>query len=426
MTSLKFIHAADLHLDSPFTGLGSVNQEMATVAQNATFEAFEALVDYAIRQEVDFFLVAGDVYDSADRSLRAQLRFCRALGRLADQGIPAFVVHGNHDPLDGWSAHLAWPELVTIFPGDKVSSVPVLKDGAEIARVWGKSYPTREVRKNLAPEYTKDQKTPFAVGLLHCNLGKNTGHEPYAPCSLKDLEKEGFDYWALGHVHKKAVHRTGDRSLAVYPGNIQGRHPGESGPHGAMLVTVENSGKIETEFVPLDNIRWESAELDIAGLSSEGELISALEGRIAELEDEAGGRHLCLRLALTGRGELHSTLARRGVIVALEEELRERRGAAPGALVWIERCENRTLPTVDLEKRRRADDFLAGLLEEFDQLRGILKKNKEELIEILADLYRSSRARRFIAEPDEKELRELIEAAQTLCIDRLAGEGEED
>jgi len=380
----------------------------------------------AIRKEVDFFLVAGDVFDSADRSLRAQLRFCRALGRLSERGIPAFVVHGNHDPLDGWSAHLGWPELVTIFPGDRVSSVPVLKDGVEIARVWGKSYPTREVRKNLVPEYARNQKTPFAVGLLHCNLGKNTGHEPYAPCKLKDLEKGGFDYWALGHVHKQAVHSTGDRSLAVYPGCIQGRHPGESGAHGAILVTVERSGEIKTEFITVDKLRWESAELDIAGLSSEGELISALNERIAELEDEAGGRHLCLRLALTGRGELHSTLARQGVIAALEEELRERRKATPGALVWIERCENRTLPAVDLEKRRRADDFLAGLLGEFDQLRGTLEKDKEAVLELLTDLFRSSGARRFIAEPDEKELGELIEAAQTLCIDRLAGEGEED
>ena len=425
MISLKFIHAADLHLDSPFTGLRIVNPELARAAQNATFEAFEALVDHAISKKVDFFLVAGDVYDSADRSLRAQLRFCRALDRLADQGIPTFVVHGNHDPLDGWSAHLAWPQLVTIFPGDKVSSVPVVKEGREAARIWGKSYPTREVRKNLVPEFSRDEKTPFAVGLLHCNLGTNTGHEPYAPCSLKDLEKGGFDYWALGHVHKKALREIGDRSLAVYPGNIQGRHPGESGPHGAILVSVENSGKIETEFLPVDNLRWESTELNIAGISGEGELISALENRIAELEDEAGGRHLCLRIALTGRGELHSTLSRRGFIAELETDLRER-WAGAGTLVWIERCENRTLPLVDLEKRRRADDFLAGLLEEFDELRVTLKEDKEKLLEILADLYQDSRARRFLAEPDEKELPELIESAQTLCIDRLAGEGEED
>ena len=101
MDSLKFIHTADLHLDSPFTGLGSVNAELARAAQNAAFEAFEGLVDRAVREEVDFFLVAGDIYDSADRSLRAQLRFCRALQRLAERGIPSFVVHGNHDPLDG-------------------------------------------------------------------------------------------------------------------------------------------------------------------------------------------------------------------------------------------------------------------------------------------------------------------------------------
>ena len=425
MDPLKFIHTADLHLDSPFTGLGSVNAELARAAQNAAFEAFEGLVDRAVREEVDFFLVAGDIYDSADRSLRAQLRFCRALQRLAERGIPSFVVHGNHDPLDGWSAHLQWPEPVTVFPADKVSSVGVIKEGREIARIWGVSYPRREILENLAIKFSRDEKTPFAIGLLHCNLGANTGHEPYAPCSLKDLEKGDFDYWALGHVHKRAVHRIGDKSLAVYPGSIQGRHPGESGPHGAELVRVGSSGKIETEFLPVDNLRWESSELDIGGLSGEGELISALDDRIAELEDGAGGRHLCVRLALIGRGELHSALSRRGFIAELESDLRERWTGTPGALVWIERCENKTLPAVDLEKRRRADDFLAGLLEEFERLCDTLEENREELLGVLAGLYQHSRARRFLAEPDEKELRELIESARTLCIDRLAGEGEE-
>ncbi|HUU29154.1 MAG TPA: DNA repair exonuclease [archaeon] len=418
MKPLKFIHTADLHLDSPFTGLRSVNTAVAGKMQAATFSAFEEVVSLALREEVDFVLVAGDIYDGQERSLLAQLRFRKELQRLSDRGIRSFVVHGNHDPLDGWSASLAWPENVHIFSGEKVESVPFHKDGAEAARIFGISYPHREVRENLIPRFKREKGVPFAIGLVHCNLGANTGHEPYAPCSLSDLEEAGFDYWALGHVHTRRVYELRGKALAVYPGNTQGRHPGEKGPHGAVLVKVDPAGRIGTDFLPADSLRWEITTVDISGLAGEDELIEALDNRIAEIKDQAEGRDICLRLSLEGRGVLHSVLQRPGVLSDLESSRKEQ-WAGTRPLVWIERLEDRTRPAVDLEKRRRSDDFVAGLLEEFDLLRAGCGKDRDEVFGLLKDLFHSMQVRKLLGEPDDSMLENIIQRAEMICIDRL-------
>ncbi|GAH49465.1 unnamed protein product, partial [marine sediment metagenome] len=207
MRPFTFVHAADLHLDSPFVGIQDVDEEIAERLREATFSTFRHIVDLCVEREVDFVLVAGDIYDSGDRSLRAQIRFRDGLRRLSAAGIPAFVVHGNHDPLDRWSATLQWPEDAHIFGGKTVTRVPVEAEGDMIATVYGISYPTQEVRRNLATEFRRDEKDVYAIGLLHCNVGENTGHEPYAPCSVEDLVRAGMDYWALGHVHNRRIMR---------------------------------------------------------------------------------------------------------------------------------------------------------------------------------------------------------------------------
>jgi DNA repair exonuclease SbcCD nuclease subunit len=425
MVPLKFIHAADLHLDSPFSGLHDKNAEVARIAQTATFSAFDELVKAALREKVDFCLVAGDIYDSREKSLLAQLRFRNGLEKLSEKGISSFVVHGNHDPLDGWSASLAWPERVKIFGGEKVEEVQFFKDGKEAARIYGISYPVSEVRENLVPRFPHPEGAPFSVGLLHANLGTDTGHEPYAPCTLGDLAAKEYDYWALGHVHTRALHSLGGRAVAVYPGNLQGRHPGERGPRGAILVNVDSSGKIETDFIPVDTLRWETLEIDISPLADLDALIGTLKAGIDEYSKKSEGRHLCLRINLEGRGPLHAMLQRPGVLTDLETDLRQQ-WAGTEHLVWIERLEDRTRPAVDLEKRRRADDFVAGLLDEFDSLREKAHQDKDKVIDSLKELFHHSRlAGKFLDEPDEKLLDELIAGAQNICIDRLLADRED-
>jgi exonuclease SbcD len=417
--AFKFVHAADLHLDSPFVGLQGVDQHVAGELREATFRTFDRIVELCLDTGADFLLVAGDIYDSHDRSLRAQLRFRDNLRRLGDSGIQTFVAHGNHDPLNTWSASLEWPEQAHIFGGDEVTSVPVIRDGETIAQVYGISYPTRDVRKNLARKYQRTEEGPFAIGLLHCNVGQDTGHEPYAPCTLEDLTRTGMDYWALGHVHNHRV-LSDERPMILYPGNPQGRNPRELGPRGCYVVDVDARGHPAAEFFPVDTIRWYWEFVQIEHLESDEGLISAVEGACQRMREQAEGRPALGRITLTGRGPTYRSLAKPGFVAELLERVRETVGS-DDPFVWIERLEVDARSPIDLEKRRSGQDFVAdflGLVADYREN----PERVESLRKHLEPLFSSHRAHRLVDSPTSEELTEWLEAAEAMCLDLLAAE----
>ncbi|MGE5542038.1 MAG: metallophosphoesterase family protein, partial [Bacillota bacterium] len=170
-----FVHCADLHLDSPFEGVRSAEPSVASILCDATFRAFGNVIDLAIRERADFLIIAGDVYDGANRSLRAQLRFRDGLRRAVENGVRCFVSHGNHDPLTGWEAGLSLPEGVHRFGGD-VERVTVKRGGSELCRLYGVSYRARNVQENLSRRFKAETEGPFSIGVLHCNVGGNPDH----------------------------------------------------------------------------------------------------------------------------------------------------------------------------------------------------------------------------------------------------------
>ena len=311
MSKLRFVHAADLHLDSPFSGLRAIApEEVSSTLRSATFDAYKNIVNLCIEERVDALLVAGDVYDGADRSLRAQLKFVEGLSRLHEAGIRSFICHGNHDPLDGWEARLDLPGGCVRF-GPQVTGEPVFPKDPRRATVYGMSYPQSEVRENLSPCFRDLPDGGFRIGLLHANVGGNTDHDSYALCSVADLEETGIDYWALGHVHTRAVLR-GENPAIVYPGNTQGRHPNELGERGVYLVEVDDSGRVELEFRAVDVVRWELRHVDIGGLSDQQRVLTAISEAAGSALEGAGGRPAVLRLVLNGRGSHGPVAAPRG------------------------------------------------------------------------------------------------------------------
>src|SRR5712671_3862472 len=221
MESLRFIHAADLHLDSPFRGLANADPGLRDSLQSATLGAFDAIVDHTIESKSDFLVIAGDLYDSRDRSLRALVAFRRQMERLAERDISVYIVHGNHDPLNGWGSEFQLPPNVTTFAGKPITE-SVIRRGKEIARVTGVSYARERVTENLAATLRPDEDSPYSVGVLHANVGGHTGHADYAPVTLEELTASGFQYWALGHVHTRSI-LAAEPAAVAYPGNPQGR-----------------------------------------------------------------------------------------------------------------------------------------------------------------------------------------------------------
>ncbi len=418
----SFIHAADLHLDSPFRGFeqvhfadGETRDNVLRQLRDCTFTALDNLVEACIEHRVDFVVLAGDIYDLADRSLRAQLRFRDALERLAAAGIPVFVAHGNHDHDEGWRASLDWPENTWFFAPGRVEARPVVKGGAEIARVYGISYPCREVTENYAALFRRDPGAPFAVAVLHGNVGGWSEHANYAPCSVEDLVGSGFDYWALGHVHRRAVLRE-HGPCVVYPGSLQGRNPRETGPKGCWLVQVGPGGDITLRFLAVDSVRWERLAVPVDGLDTEQELLDRLDREMERLKERHAGRSVVARLELTGRGPLHGRLRHDGTLEDLLDELRHRHAGPAGTFVWPESIRRRTAPAVDKEALRASRTLLGDLLAVSREARGG-GEARRVLQQMLAPLHH--RLARYAGVPGEEEFDALLEAAEDLALDLL-------
>ena len=429
MARLRFVHAADLHLDSPFRGIRSeAPGYVADSLRRATFDAYENIIALCLRESVDALLVAGDVYDGADRSLRAQLKFVEGLARLDAAGIRSFICHGNHDPLDGWEARLSLPPGCVRF-GPQVTGEPVFADAPERAAVYGVSYPTREVRENLTPLFTQASLGGgFGIGLLHANVGGNPNHDSYAPCSVTDLAETGLDYWALGHVHTRQVLRQ-ERPTVVYPGNPQGRHPLETGERGIYLVEVDDYGAVSLDFHPVDVVRWETLEVGVAGLEAEQELLDAVDSATAACADAAGGRSVVFRLALAGRGPLHLWLRSAGTVEELRERVNEQYAPSTSsgqAWLWCERIQADTASPVDREQVALREDFAGDLARLGGELRGD-PAALGELRDALRVLYANSNAAPYLRNhlPSDEELLELLAAAEDECLASLVHEEDE-
>jgi DNA repair exonuclease SbcCD nuclease subunit len=358
--SVRFLHSADLHLDTPFTARARYPEHVAAVLRDASLTAFERLVAAALAHQVGFLVVAGDVYDGAERGVRAQLRFRDGLEQLSEAGIRSFVAHGNHDPVDeGWSAIERFPDLVQIFPPSAVASHAFEVEGEPVT-VHGISYGVAKVTENLARRFRRPTAPGLHVGVLHANVGHQPGHDPYSPCTVEDLVAVGMHYWALGHIHtRKVLHRD---PWIVYPGNLQGRSikAAEGGPKGALLVEAEHGRIAEPTLLAFDVVRFASIEVDASGLEVDG-LLDALAAAGEGARADADGRSVLLSARVTGRGGLHERLRSTDLVARLLDELRGSAGTAEPFL-WWDALTVATRPEVDLDELRLGDGFLADLL----------------------------------------------------------------
>jgi len=386
--------------------------------QQATFQTYMNIIQLCMDEKVDALLVAGDIYDGADRSLQAQLRFYQGLGQLNDAGIASFVCHGNHDPLNGWLTQLKRPPLSWQFR-ETVEAIPLDPRAPERAMIYGFSYPRREVTNNIARTFRHDPARGFAIGLLHANVGGDTDHANYAPCTLDDLTATDINYWALGHIHTHRVLQQQEPTV-VYPGNPQGRHPNETGERGVYYVEVDDNGQVTLQFRPVDVVRWEAVTLDISDMESDQDLVDGLTQRLEDTLAAAERSVLC-RVRLIGRGPLHSTLQRDGYLESLRSVLNST-GVQRLPFFWCERVVDATLAPLDREARRQAGDFLGTVLRSIDGLR----ENPEGLSDLrttLDDLFRSPQLRKYFPEGyNDAELLNILRDAEEHIVTALVDE----
>ncbi len=356
---VKFIHTADIHLDSPLEGLEAHQDAPVDEIRGATRRAFDNLIDLTIEEEVDFILIAGDLYDGDWKDYNTGLFFAARMGRLSRAGIKVFIVSGNHDAASQITKAMPLPDNVTLFSPRTPQSVRLDDVGVII---HGQSYSFRAVTENLASQYPAHDANYFNIGLLHTSLTGREGHEIYAPCTLTELASKGYDYWALGHAHKREI--VSKDPWIVFPGNIQGRHIRETGAKGATLVTVGDGRITEVEERELDVLRWAICRVDLSQCETFDSVYDAVRQGFEQELGRADGKTLALRLVLTGQCPVHAQLHDR--TTQCTEEFR---GIAAGfSDVWLEKVKFQTTRKVSLEEIFGEDTPIAGLLQSIQHI----------------------------------------------------------
>uniref|UniRef100_UPI003D81ACD6 metallophosphoesterase family protein n=1 Tax=Trichloromonas sp. TaxID=3069249 RepID=UPI003D81ACD6 len=351
----RFLHAADIHLDSPLIGLELSEDAPVDQIRGATRKALDNLVELAIREEVAFVLLAGDIYDGDWKDFNTGLFFNQRMIKLRDANIPVFIVSGNHDAASQITKSLRLPENVFIFSTRKPETR--LLQNLNVA-IHGQSFASRAISQDLSSGYPLPQSGCFNIGLLHTALSGRAGHEPYAPCTVDALKAKGYQYWALGHVHNRE--EVLQDPWIVFPGNLQGRHIRETGPKGCTLVTVEAQEVTLVEHVDLDVLRWQLCKVDVSGCRNVDEVYERTQVSLEKTLAEGDGRPVVARLELHGTTAAHQKLQAQSA--HWTEEFRSLAINLGGEGLWLEKVRFKTKEQMNIDALIQGDEALGGLV----------------------------------------------------------------
>jgi exonuclease SbcD len=406
--NFRFLHAADLHLGSPFLGLAQKDDEVAVRFARASRSAFEDLVTKALEVGVSFVVIAGDVFDGEWKDASIALFLNRQFARLSNRGIPIFLLRGNHDAESVVTKSVTWPENVLEFSTKRPQTHRI--EDLRVA-LHGRGFPHREVLENYAVDYPEPVAGWFNIGVLHTACGR-AGHENYAPCTVADLAARNYDYWALGHVH--AFEIVSRDPWIVYPGNLQGRSIRECGEKGAVIVEVADGVVSEVRRVVTDGARWAEVVVDTSAHDDETTLLRAVETELRPHAAAAAGRLLAVRVVLTGATRLHPRF------IADRDRLRDEVEAAAqrcGEDIWLERLRiDTTEPQRPLHDAALTEIDLAAALQKCEEDAG-LRARVADLVRTVRDKLPGGMAEDTSAALD---LDSILAEARALALGRSA------
>jgi len=415
LTVLRFIHTADLHLDSPFKGMRHFPKQQVNEIYESTFRSFDQIVNHCIEKKVDFLLIAGDVYDSHEQSLRAKIHLRKGLEKLDAVGIYTYIIHGNHDPLKEKENEIKWPNKVHFFSQKQVETISFYRENIEIARILGRSYPKKSFMENIVKDFKRVDSNVFHIGLLHTNVDGQKGHDSYCPSRLQELIWGEMDYWALGHIHKRAVLHN-QSPYIVYPGNTQGRHSLETGDKGCYYVEVEDNEVKMIEWLSTASIRWESLDIDVSSIESASDLISMIETEVEEMLIQ-NQLPIIYRVNLKGRTPLHTLLSEGyqqfELIDILNNELSNRQ---PWSL--IESIKVRTQPFISKEAILEQGTFFSEYIKQFEKTFSELDMDYLQL-EVLPELFKHRGFKKHFDRLTLEEIDELKEQVLSYAYEFL-------
>ena len=403
MTTIRFIHTADLHLDSPFKGMTGLPVEALRKLRESTFTAFANLIDYALETKPDFVLIVGDIYDGDDRSLRAQHKFQEGMKVLHEAGIPVFISYGNHDHLSGRWTRFELPSNVHVFDGE-VEQAELDVRGLEVV-IHGFSYKERHIREAMIEHFpVAETREAFHIGMLHGSIAGDASHAVYAPFTKEALLAKRYDYWGLGHIHlRQQLH---EEPPIVYPGNIQGRHRNERGWKGVYEVELSKA-TAELTFIPTSEIIFERLEISCTGISHANEWFAAC----LEVIDAFRNVHPSgiVELTMTDIDQGAADLFEKSTEQEWLDVLREFIGESE-PFIWVHKL---------VFAQQRTDDAISNALAQ-TVVTAMDSWTEADWKVVLRDVYQHARGVKYLDVLTEDEIKEVKADAQKILVTEMS------
>lgn len=404
MSTIRFIHTADLHLDSPFKGMTGLPTDHLNKLRDSTFEAFTKLIEHAVKTKPDFMLIAGDIYDGEDRSLRTQMKFREGMVKLDAAGIPVFISHGNHDHLSGRWTRFDLPSNVYVFD-EHVETVRLTVDNQEVL-IYGFSYKERHIRDKVIDRYPlAEDHDALHIGMLHGSLAGDETHAVYAPFTKNELLAKRYDYWALGHIHvRQQLHES---PPIVYPGNIQGRHRNEHGTKGFYEVELSKT-TASLHFIPASAIVFDRLELPCAGMSHANEWLTACSEVLESFKEHNGAG--IVELLLTDIDREAANLFSQSPEGEWLEVLRDYVGESE-PYVWVQKITFASQLNPSMASSALMQS-VAGMIDGW---------TTEDWKDVLKDVYQHARGVKYLDVLTEYEIDEVKAGATALLAAEMSG-----
>ena len=417
---MKFIQASDLHIDSPLRGLDKYEDAPADLIRSATRDAFENLVDLAINERVEFVILSGDLADGDWKNIQTMLWLNGQFRRLEEDGIQVYTIRGNHDAQNNLSKSITLAVNVHEFPKKPYT----FKDPKGRYAIHGQSYPSREVKDNLVKDYPEAIDGMFNIGVLHTNLIGSSEHANYAPTTMDELKAKGYDYWALGHVHNKAI--VHEYPHIIYPGNTQGRNIRETGEKGCFQVTVDEDYESKIEFVPLQVVRWEKIQVESDPDDGVVELLNKVRSVLEEIISNMGNNLTVVRVIIHGPNREYGRLESPNGLEEFRNSIRDIANSSSSP-IWIEKIKVELIAPIDIEALKKSDTLLGDLL----RLTEEIGNNPESLKDLISKDIASFREKAALEiEKTEKNLDNIdllkyyLERAESTLISHISGVGQ--
>ncbi|MDG5786393.1 DNA repair exonuclease [Evansella sp. AB-P1] len=408
---LRFIHCADIHLGRSIRTHYDMPQQLTEKIKRATYDSFEELVCKAIEKNVDFVLISGDIYDREQRYLRGQWFLKKQAERLNEQKIPLYIIHGNHDPLIDSKDKTTMPDNVHIFKKD-VKPIYIENKDHDRIYIYGFSYPSKAFFDNPAPLYQHvGDRDAYHIALLHGQEKTQFGHEPYAPFTVKELVEKDFDYWALGHIHKRQLLH--HNPPIIYSGNIQGGNRKETGEKGAYYVELTKSNA-SLSFFNTASVLWETISISIDNLNTINQLADRIEEEVYKRIDN---RVYLFTIHIIGNGVLHDQLIEDNEQQNLLALMRNDIFTTPS--VWIDHINVLTSPSIDRERLREQEHLLGDIVRIVDSL-----KDEKDISSVVNPVFSHPIMKKYITDLEEEEILEIIDQAEKKLLSPLISEVE--